>query len=235
MHPSHLSRPGPAPHAFWERRDFVLALVLLSIVPLLWPDVPPLRRPARPYGPLPGPARARRLARPRSNITASDWALIGNLGVDLLVELLAPLIGLEPAVKLIVLAIPALTVGGLLWVAYEVHGRVPPTALFALPFAYNFPFLFGFVNFALAMALALPRLRPVAAAGAARPAAAARRLVRADLDPALGRPRLRLGHAGRARLLGRAGPPASTKRPQLHRRRLPRRPPLPVAGPADRS
>jgi hypothetical protein len=27
--------------------------------------------------------------------------------------------------------------------------------LFALPFAYNFPFLFGFVNFALAMALAL--------------------------------------------------------------------------------
>ena len=32
---------------------------------------------------------------------------------------------------------------------------VPPTALFALPFAYNFPFLFGFVNFALAMGLAL--------------------------------------------------------------------------------
>ena len=33
---------GPAPHAFWERRDFVLALVLLSVLPLLWPDVPPL-------------------------------------------------------------------------------------------------------------------------------------------------------------------------------------------------
>ena len=69
--------------------------------------------------------------------------------------MLAPLIGLEAAVKLIVLAIPALTAGGLLWVAYEVHGRVPPTALFAVPFAYNFPFLFGFVNFALAMGLAL--------------------------------------------------------------------------------
>jgi hypothetical protein len=57
-------------------------------------------------------------------------------------------------VKLIILTIPVLTVGGLLWVAYEVHGRVPPTALFAVPFAFNFPFLFGFVNFALAMALA---------------------------------------------------------------------------------
>jgi hypothetical protein len=81
------------------------------------------------------------------------WQVIGNLGVDLLVELLAPLIGLEPAVKLIVCTIPALTVGGMLWVAREVHGRIPPTALFAVPFAYNFPFLFGFVNFALSMAL----------------------------------------------------------------------------------
>ena len=27
---------------FWERRDFVLALILLSALPLLWPDVPPL-------------------------------------------------------------------------------------------------------------------------------------------------------------------------------------------------
>ena len=81
--------------------------------------------------------------------------MIGNLGVDLLVELLAPLVGLETAVKLVVMAIPALTVAGLLWVAYEVHGRIPPTALFAVPFAFNFPLLFGFVNFALALALAL--------------------------------------------------------------------------------
>jgi hypothetical protein len=58
-------------------------------------------------------------------------------------------------VKLIVLTIPALTAAGLLWVAFEVHGRIPPTVLFALPFAYNFPFLFGFANFALSMALAM--------------------------------------------------------------------------------
>ena len=56
------------------------------------------------------------------------WAPIGNLGVDLLVMPLAKLIGLEPAVKLIVLAIPPLTVAGFLWVAREVHHRLPPTA-----------------------------------------------------------------------------------------------------------
>ena len=56
--------------------------------------------------------------------------------------------------KLIVTAIPPLTAIGFLWVAREVHGRVPPTAFFALPFVYGFPFLFGFVNFALSVALA---------------------------------------------------------------------------------
>ena len=82
------------------------------------------------------------------------WAAIGNLGVDLLIEPLAPIFGLELAVKLIVLAIPPMTVAGFLWVAREVHNRIPPTALFALPFAYGHPFLFGFTNFALSMALA---------------------------------------------------------------------------------
>ena len=67
---------------------------------------------------------------------------------------LSRLFGLELAVKLIVLAIPPMTVAGFLWVAREVHHRLPPTALFALPFVYGYPFMFGFVNFSLAMALA---------------------------------------------------------------------------------
>ena len=82
------------------------------------------------------------------------WAAIGNLGVDLLMMVLGPLLGLEPAVRLIVLLIPPMTVAGFLWVAREVHGRVPPTAYLAIPFAYGHPFLFGFVNFALSMAFA---------------------------------------------------------------------------------
>jgi hypothetical protein len=35
-----------------------------------------------------------------------------------------------------------------------VHGRIPPTAFLALPFIYGHPFMFGFVNFALSVALA---------------------------------------------------------------------------------
>lgn len=150
---------GPAetprhPPQWWETRLAVAVLMLLSTVPLLWPDIPPLLD-------LPGHMGRYRIqldlatSPALQQFYAFEWRLIGNLGVDLLVELLAPLLGLELAVKLIVATIPALTVGGLLWVAREVHGRVPPTALFAVPFAYNFPFLFGFVNFALSMALAL--------------------------------------------------------------------------------
>src|SRR5438270_13746728 len=77
------------------------------------------------------------------------WAAIGNLGVDLLIIPLGKLLGLEPAVKLIVLMIPPMTAAGFFWVAREVHGRVPPTAFFALPFITGYPFLFGFVNFTL--------------------------------------------------------------------------------------
>jgi hypothetical protein len=66
---------------------------------------------------------------------------------------LAPLIGLEPAVKLIIVVIPPMTVAGFLWVAREVHHRLPPTALFALPFVYSHPFMFGFANYALSIAL----------------------------------------------------------------------------------
>ena len=139
---------------FWETRAFVVAAVLVAMVPLLWPDIPPLTD-------LPGHMGRYKVELDIGNspslahFYSFEWALIGNLGVDLLVVPLAKIFGLELAVKLIVMSIPAMTVGGLLWVAREVHGRIPPTALFALPFAYGHPFTFGFVNFALSMAFAL--------------------------------------------------------------------------------
>jgi hypothetical protein len=128
-------------------------VIALAAVPLLYPPIPPL---VDLYG---------HMGRYRveldighspwlSHYYGYHWAAIGNLGVDLLVMPLGRLIGLEPAVKLIVLAIPPLTAIGFLWVAREVHGRMPPTAFFALPFIYGYPFLFGFVNFALSVALA---------------------------------------------------------------------------------
>ena len=143
---------GPT-RPWWETRLAVAAAILLAFVPLLYPTVPPLVDLLGHMG------RYRvELDLDRSihlqQYYAFHWAPIGNLGVDLLVYPLAMLIGLEPAVKLVVLAIPPLTVAGFLWVAREVHHRIPPTAYFALPFVFGYPFLFGFANFALAMALA---------------------------------------------------------------------------------
>ena len=139
---------------WWQTRWFVVAMAIAAIVPLLRPEIPPLVD-------LPG-----HLGRYRVQLDNGAhpwladwydfrWSLIGNLGIDLLIVPLAPIFGLELAVKLIVMAIPALTVTGLLWIAREVHGRIPATALFALPLAYSYPFQFGFINFALSMAVAL--------------------------------------------------------------------------------
>lgn len=150
---------GPAeaarhPLQWWEYRWAVVAFVIVSALPLLWPDIPPIVD-------LPGHMGRYRVQLELASspelqrFFTFEWAIIGNLGVDLIVQALGPIFGIEAVTKAVTVAIPALTAAGLLWVAREVHGRVPPTALFALPFAFNYPFLFGFVNFALSMALAL--------------------------------------------------------------------------------
>lgn len=139
---------------WWQTRWFVALCALIAIVPLLKPEIPPLVD-------LPG-----HMGRYRVQLSMDQypwlkdwfdfrWQLIGNLGIDILIEPLAPVFGLELAVKLIVIAIPAMIVTGLLWIAREVHGRIPATALFALPLAYSFPLHFGFINFALSMGFAL--------------------------------------------------------------------------------
>ncbi|HET8612338.1 MAG TPA: hypothetical protein VFL92_06185 [Sphingomonas sp.] len=146
--------PSSRPICWWETRSFAVAMMLLAIVPLLWPPIPPITDLMGHMG----------RYRVQLDIGHSpwlrqyysfNWSVIGNLGCDLLVQALGPVLGLELAVKLIVMAIPAITVGGFLLVAREVHGRVPATALFALPLAYSYPFQFGFINFALAMGLML--------------------------------------------------------------------------------
>ena len=66
-----------------------------------------------------------------------EWGLLPNLGVDLLVQLLAPVMGLEPAVHLIVGSIPPLTVSGMLLLSRAAHGRIGVQALYALPLAFS--------------------------------------------------------------------------------------------------
>lgn len=144
-----------APARGWWSSPWLIALLILaSALPLVAPALPPLLD-------LPG-----HLARYRVQLGLADspflqryygfhWAPVGNLGADLLVQALAPRLGLEPTVKLIALVIPMLFAGGLLAIARVVHGRIPPSAALALPLAYGTPFLYGFLNYTLSVSLAL--------------------------------------------------------------------------------
>ncbi|MFL9839525.1 hypothetical protein ABS767_01000 [Sphingomonas sp. ST-64] len=142
---------------WWESRWFALAAILLAAVPLLLPTFPPLAD-------LPGHVGRYHIAQAIDGSPdlarhwRFEWALIGNLGVDLLVHALAPLLGVEGATRLIVTLIPPLFVAGLILVTRATGLPLSPAAGFAFPLAYCFPFQFGFVNFMLSVALALHAL-----------------------------------------------------------------------------
>ena len=81
------------------------------------------------------------------------WAVIGNLGVDLLIEILAPLFGVERAAWFVALLVPPLMALGFVRTARTLHGEVPATALAALPLTLAYPFQYGFMNYWLGLAL----------------------------------------------------------------------------------
>ena len=153
----HASRPGSAHAEPPASAASELALiVLLSAVAA----IPAILTPVLPLIDLGGHiARyAVQLDAGRSPVLAQwysfEWGLLPNLGVDLLVQLLAPIMGLEPAVHLIVGSIPPLTVSGMLLLSRAAHGRIGVNALYALPLAISLPYLYGFANFSLSIALA---------------------------------------------------------------------------------
>ncbi len=143
---SHLLFENPRVAAFF--------LVGISVIPLLIPDFPPLTD-------VPGHLGRFAVQIGRSGDPALaqwftfDWALIGNLGTDVLVQVLGPLLGVELATKLVVIATVALSVTGILAVRRAASSTSGPAVLFALPFVFGFPFQFGFINYCLSMALAL--------------------------------------------------------------------------------
>lgn len=143
--------------SWWQTQQFVAIAMLASIVPLLWPAMPPLTD-------LPGHVGRYHVALDLANSPDLQrhwiyrWGLIGNLGVDLAVMPLARLIGLEPAVKLVVMVIPPLFVLGIARLSRAVTGTISPAAAFGFPLAYGFAFQLGFVNFMLAAVLALNAL-----------------------------------------------------------------------------
>lgn len=148
--------PGgtPRPHGWLDRWPVLLLVCLASIAPLLVVDIPPL---VDLYGHLGRYAVQTELAsRPELQPFYSyEWKLIGNLGADILVQLFHPLLGLEGSVRLVVILTQLLGALGLLLLSREVHGRVTPFAIAAIPLIYGYPFNYGFINYALSMALGM--------------------------------------------------------------------------------
>jgi hypothetical protein len=152
-----IMEPGSSPQtAFeWLGRWWAVALVcFIAIVPLLIVDFPPL---TDLYGHLGRYAVQTELAqRPALQPFFSyDWQLIGNLGGDIVVEVLHPVLGLEGSVRAAVILAQLLGAFALLLLSKEVHGRLTPFAVAAVPMLYGYPFNYGFLNYVLSMALAM--------------------------------------------------------------------------------
>jgi hypothetical protein len=143
--PDEATAPDAGEPRWWQTNWAIAAAALVATLPLIGPSIPPLID-------MPGHiGRYRIMAEANSGPLAAHYAvhraLIGNLGIDLAVLALRPLLDVETAAHLVVALIPALLVASMLWLSREAHGRISPAAGFALPLAYALPFQFGFVNF----------------------------------------------------------------------------------------
>lgn len=127
------------------------ALALVALAPCLLVTVPGMAD-------LPNHiARHHILAFPRrfEGVIEVHWRWIGNLGVDLPVVALAPLMGAERATRFIVALIAPLGVIGVVALGRAAHGRMTAGAMIALPFVVAQPYFYGFANYCLSVALAL--------------------------------------------------------------------------------
>lgn len=146
-----LSDPVPS---WWEHPFVLVAIALAVAIPILVPSFPLLiDLPAHFSGYYVQESLSSSLA--LSRFFELEWTFIPNLGVELLLVPLAPLLGVTGATRLIVALVPVLAVVGMLGIAREAHGRITPISLFALPLALSYPLTFGFVNYCLSVSLAL--------------------------------------------------------------------------------
>lgn len=142
---------------WWATRRFTALVSLLLVVSLAWPEIPPL---SDIFGHL---ARYTIVARIDTSPYLhqwfmTQWHLAGNLGFDIVVALVGDWFGIVLATKLALIATAVLTGGGMLMLAREAHGRLPPTAAVALPLVFGMPFQYGFLNYSLSVALLFPAI-----------------------------------------------------------------------------
>jgi hypothetical protein len=84
-----------------------------------------------------------------------EWALYPNLAMDLIVPQMGRLIGVETAMRIFLLMSQVLVVSGAVAIEYAVKRRVQLSGFAAVLFLYCLPFAWGFLNFEMALGLAL--------------------------------------------------------------------------------
>ena len=131
-----------------------VALVLATLLPVLLVNTPPLIDVLGHMGRYELQTRLGELPW-LAQFYTFRWQVIGNLGADLLVQVLHPVLGPAGAAKFAVVLVPLLAATAILLLSRQVHGRITPFAIAALALVYGLPFTWGFLNFSLAMALAL--------------------------------------------------------------------------------
>lgn len=82
-----------------------------------------------------------------------QWAFLPNLAAEALVPALANFLPLDVAVKTFLSLTISLWVLGPAAIQRALFGRIGPSALLAVPFTYNAPFLWGFFNYTFATGL----------------------------------------------------------------------------------
>jgi hypothetical protein len=139
---------------FWTRPWFWALMLLLVSLPFWVSNIPP-------FMDLPGHMARYHIMRdlPTSpelqRYYEFEWHVMGNLGVDLLVYGLRDILDVERATWAMSLLTALLTALAIPLLSQTVHGKIQPTALMALPFVYAHYFHWGFLNYALSVALAL--------------------------------------------------------------------------------
>jgi len=139
---------------WWQNRWLVAAAMLIATVPLWFTATPPLIDLVGHMGRYQVQLHLGESA-DLQRYWRFEWMLIGNLGADIVMEGLGRIVGVEAATWIIAASLPPLMIWGMVRLARAVHGEIPATALAAFPFAMAYPWQYGFVNYWMALGLAL--------------------------------------------------------------------------------
>lgn len=139
---------------WWEQRWAIVAAMVAATVPLWLVSLPPLIDLLAHIGRYHIQLHLGESPALQAN-WAFEWHLLGNLGVDLLMEPLGRIFGVERGALIAAGMLPPLMIWGMVRLARAAHGSVPASVWAAFPFALAYPWQYGLVNYWMGVALAL--------------------------------------------------------------------------------